>query len=338
MVVTTIAAVLATTPAVAQPADPPSDASVEMQRYQELGAEAAAAEEDLSEAQAELQTRQRQQETTEAALTRAIQTAEATQNSEQEFRAEVDTFVAAAFHGASTNQLSAVLTSDSPQDMLDQVSALNNLASDKIQALEHLRIAREQAAAAHDAAAEAQRQARTATEAAQDAVFTVRQRQGQLEQQIAGVRQALDALSAAERTRLNTVKDTGSYAGPTGAANNALQAALSRRGSEYEWGATGPDEFDCSGLTSWAYRQAGVSIPRTSRRQYTIGKPVGINELAPGDLLFFDDGSGNPGAIHHVGMFVGNGKMVDAPTEGQLVDVRSMRGDGHFIGARRIVG
>ena len=60
--------------------------------------------------------------------------------------------------------------------------------------------------------------------------------------------------------------------------------------------------------------------------------------LLPGDLVFYDDGSGDPAIIHHVGMFVGDDEIVDAPTEGQLVDVRSMRSDGHYIGARSIVG
>jgi peptidoglycan DL-endopeptidase CwlO len=72
--------------------------------------------------------------------------------------------------------------------------------------------------------------------------------------------------------------------------------------------------------------------------QYKVGRAVSANELQAGDLLFYDDGTGNPERIHHVGMYVGDGKMVDAPTEGQLVDVRAMRGDGHFIGARRIAG
>lgn len=175
-------------------------------------------------------------------------------------------------------------------------------------------------------------------ETAARAVASVRARQATLDQQIQQVRTALGQLPASEREQLGTVQDSGSYAGPPGAANDALQAALSKRGSEYEGGASGPDEIDCSGLTSWAYNQAGVSIPRTSRQQYGAGKPVGMNELRPGDLVFYDDGSGDPGAIHHVGMYVGDGKMVDAPTEGQVVDIRSIEGDGHYIGARRIVG
>lgn len=77
---------------------------------------------------------------------------------------------------------------------------------------------------------------------------------------------------------------------------------------------------------------------RSGKQQYGDGTPVVQSDLRPGGLVFYDDGSGDPGAIHHVGMYVGDGKMVDAPTEGQVVNVRSIEGDGHYIGARRIVG
>jgi cell wall-associated NlpC family hydrolase len=69
-------------------------------------------------------------------------------------------------------------------------------------------------------------------------------------------------------------------------------------------------------MTGWAYRRAGVTLPRTSRLQYGAGKAVPLNASLPGDLLFYDDGTGNPGAIYPVGMYVGGGKMVDAPTGG----------------------
>ncbi|MBA8824110.1 cell wall-associated NlpC family hydrolase [Saccharopolyspora lacisalsi] len=148
----------------------------------------------------------------------------------------------------------------------------------------------------------------------------------------------MEQLSAEKRTELSTVQDTGSYFGPPRAADTALQAALAKRGSEYEWGAEGPAEFDFSGLTSWAYEQAGIDIPPDEPDQYRAGRPVSRNELRPGDLLFYDDGSGDPSQIHHVGMYVGNGKIIDVPTEGQLVDVRSMESEGHYIGARRYAG
>ncbi|MGC7098212.1 NlpC/P60 family protein [Amycolatopsis lurida] len=339
-VIAATAAVLtiSVTPAGAQPADPPSDTSEAMRRYEQLGAEAAKADEDLTEAEDELKRRQAFQDQANADLATATETLGRAQGTEEEFRGEVDLFASASFRGAGMTRMSALLTSDSQQKFLDQMSALDLLATDKAEALEQFRGATAEASQARNTAAEAQKAAQEATDSAQRAADSVRDRKGELDQQIKEVRSALNQLAPGEKADLGKVKDTGSYLGPPGAANDALQAALAKRGSEYQWGATGPSEFDCSGLTSWAYKQAGISLPRTSRQQYTAGKPVALNALQPGDLLFYDDGTGDPGAIHHVGMFVGNGKMVDAPTEGQLVDVRSMKGDGHLMGARRIVG
>ena len=78
-------------------------------------------------------------------------------------------------------------------------------------------------------------------------------------------------------------------------------------------GAAGADRFDCSGLTSSAYRAAGVTIPRVSRAQWGAGPHVAVDRLLPGDLIFYGDNPSNPASIHHVGMYIGNGLMVHAP-------------------------
>lgn len=323
--------------ALAQPSDPP-DSEDPMQRYQALGAKAASAEEDLAEATAGLSRARDRQSKAENTSDEAVGAARRAKVAEDKLRARVDEFVTASYSGAQFDGMSALLGSDSAHDMLARSGYIDFLASSKNRALARMQSATKRATAARERARTAEQRAASATKDAASALSAVQRRKADLDEQIQQVRSALGALSAEQRGELGSVQDSGSYAGPPGAADEALQAALSRRGSEYEWGATGPNEFDCSGLTSWAYNQAGVSIPRTSRQQYTAGKPVSRNELVPGDLIFFDDGSGDPGAIHHVGMYVGDGKMVDAPTEGQVVDVRPMEGDGHYIGARRIVG
>lgn len=333
-----LAGALGAVPAAAQPPDPSPDSSDARQRYEQLGAKAAAAEEDLAEAEEELSNSQGKRQRANAELAAATTAVRKAQDAESRVRSKVDKFVIASYSGNPGNGVAVMLSSRSALDYLERMSMLEVLASDKNRALARLRDVVSKTSAARDSAARAQKQAKRSEETAQRAVDAVRSRQAKLDQQIQQVRTALSQLPASEREQLGTVQDSGSYAGPPGAANDAMQAALSKRGSEYEWGATGPDEFDCSGLTSWAYNQAGVSIPRTSRQQYGAGKPVARNELRPGDLVFYDDGSGDPGAIHHVGMYVGDGKMVDAPTEGQVVDVRSIEGDGHYIGARRITG
>ncbi|MFD4469308.1 C40 family peptidase [Rhodococcus sp. NPDC058505] len=92
----------------------------------------------------------------------------------------------------------------------------------------------------------------------------------------------------------------------------ALDAALSKLGAPYVWGATGPNSFDCSGLVQWAYRQAGVSVPRTTHDQVNAGSPVGRGDLQPGDVVLFS-------GAEHVGLYAGDGTVVHAPTTGQPV-------------------
>jgi cell wall-associated NlpC family hydrolase len=115
------------------------------------------------------------------------------------------------------------------------------------------------------------------------------------------------------------------------AAQKAVDTALAQRGDMYLYGATGPDRFDCSGLTSFAYKAAGVSIPRTSKAQSTFGTPVSMGNLQPGDLVFFYS------PVSHVGMYIGNGQMVHSSSAGKPVSVVSLDSMPSFSGARRVV-
>lgn len=95
-----------------------------------------------------------------------------------------------------------------------------------------------------------------------------------------------------------------------------VDAARSRIGSPYAYGATGPSTFDCSGLTSWAYSQAGKSIPRTSQAQAAAGQQVSLNDLQPGDIIAYYGGAS------HVAIYSGNGMMIDALNSGSTVTER----------------
>jgi peptidoglycan DL-endopeptidase CwlO len=111
------------------------------------------------------------------------------------------------------------------------------------------------------------------------------------------------------------------------AARKAVAVALAQLGSPYVWGTEGPTTFDCSGLTSFAYAAAGVTIPRVSRAQfaaYAALRRVDPMKLLPGDLVFFADSPRDPTTIHHVGMYIGRGLMVHAPQTGDVVRVASI--------------
>jgi peptidoglycan DL-endopeptidase CwlO len=122
---------------------------------------------------------------------------------------------------------------------------------------------------------------------------------------------------------------------PTAAA--AVRAALDQIGKPYRWGATGPEAFDCSGLVRWAYAQAGLALPRTSREQWWAGRPVDAGGLRPGDLVFWATDPTNPATIHHVGIYVGQALMVHAPHTGAHVRVDPLR-QGGYAGATRPAG
>jgi len=111
----------------------------------------------------------------------------------------------------------------------------------------------------------------------------------------------------------------------------ALRFALTRRGDPYVWGAAGPGSFDCSGLVLWAYAQVGISLPHFTGDQWNMGVHVSRADLQPGDLVFFYPDIG------HVGLYIGNGLMVDAPNFGEVVQVEPVMWDV-YVGAVRIVG
>jgi cell wall-associated NlpC family hydrolase len=108
----------------------------------------------------------------------------------------------------------------------------------------------------------------------------------------------------------------------------AISTALAQVGAPYVWGSSGPDGFDCSGLTSFAYAAAGVSLPHSSGGQSQLGTPVSRAELAPGDLVFFYS------PISHVGLYIGDGMMVHARTYGQPVAVTSVDQAGYNTAVR----
>jgi cell wall-associated NlpC family hydrolase len=114
----------------------------------------------------------------------------------------------------------------------------------------------------------------------------------------------------------------------------AITAAQSRLGAPYVWGATGPSTFDCSGLAQWSYAAAGVALPRTSREQWFVGPHPSLDQLQPGDLLFWATNTTDPSTIHHVAIYLGGGYMIEAPHTGAVVHVTAVYLDG-FIGATR---
>ncbi|MEY9947403.1 NlpC/P60 family protein [Kitasatospora sp. GAS1066B] len=122
-----------------------------------------------------------------------------------------------------------------------------------------------------------------------------------------------------EVSRSSTRADLAALPQASGQAGAAVQAALSRLGDPYYWGASGPNAFDCSGLMQWAYEQAGIQLPRTSQEQATVGTAVpGLAQAQPGDLVIYNAEDGPEG---HVGIYIGNGEVAHAPHRGAVVRI-----------------
>ena len=142
---------------------------------------------------------------------------------------------------------------------------------------------------------------------------------------------AAAAAAAAKHTLVQTVA-LPETSGGSAAARRAVAAAMSRLGDRYVFGATGPSRFDCSGLVQWAYRQAGIGTTHYTGTLWNDYRHIPESQLRPGDLVFFYRDH------HHVGIYIGNGLMVNAPHTGDVVRIASVSGHGHYSGAVRVVG
>ncbi len=261
--------------------------------------------------------------------------------------------------GTSLTQLDVLLTSSSADDLVSSMGTLDAIAG-------RTNVALSEVAEASTLAEDTRAEAREAREKAEQSVEDIEAQQKDLEVRIADFQAQFAALDAAQRAvverahgdsqpvRASRAERTAPAAAapgaapapaapaapaapsgapaPSGAAQIAVDTALAQVGDRYVWGAGGPDAFDCSGLTSYAYAAAGVSLPHSSRSQSQMGRAVSRAELQPGDLVFFYS------PVSHVGMYIGNGQMVHASTSSQPVKVASVDSMGGYNSARRITG
>ena len=151
---------------------------------------------------------------------------------------------------------------------------------------------------------------------------------------------AAAAAAAAERARASSTSSAppSSYTGSAASTSQgdiAADFALSQIGKPYQWGAAGPSTYDCSGLAMVAWSQAGVSLLHYTGDQWNEGTHVPLSDMERGDLIFYATNNSDPATIHHVGIYIGGGQMVDAPYTGVDVRIDSIYQPGEPIGAVR---
>ena len=269
-----------------------------------------------------------QQDAAEAA---AVQAA-AAQAALSLFEPQLRAIAQSGYTGKSQSRVAAFLTSNSADELVQQMTTLDMIAH-------HTNGVVAEVAAAQAVANQAQADADAAAATAQAGLDQLQAQQAEVKKKVADYQATFARLTAAEQATV-----TAALAGPAlrtpavgslppapgPAAAVAVRTALAQVGDPYVWASSGPDGFDCSGLTSYAYSAAGVALPHSSRSQSALGVDVARADLQPGDLVFFYS------PISHVGIYIGNGMMVHARTFGQPVAVTTVDQRGYRF-AKRVV-
>ena len=331
-------------------ADPADDA---LAKLNELSRQAEPTTEAMHSAQLDLNNKLAVQQAADTKHAADVAAVESATSQLATFQSSVDKLAAAQYMGGRTDGLDAMLTATSPQGLIDQLAVQRVMAAEMSAQMKSYREIGQQAALAEEASAKSAAEAKTAAEQAAAVRADLQSKQSQLQIQIAVVKSQYLALTPNQRAALSALPpapaappaappqalppagdpsilaaapggipagdvappEAAIAAAPGGQAAVAVQSALSRIGSPYSWGGSGPNAFDCSGLVMWAYQQAGISLPHSSQALAQGGQAVSMSEMQPGDLVtYYSDAS-------HVGMYIGDGMMVHASTYGTPVRV-----------------
>lgn len=298
----------------------------------------------------------------QAAATRATAALAAARGKLSDSQSNVTQFAVAAYEGGGNNSLVGLIADGSAGDYVSQVSSMQAVSASQARALAQVDAAQRVEEAARATASAALSQQKAATDAmaasrsrilaaaakektllsslqAREAaiVKAAKQRAARLAalQEQARLRAAQQATAAAARSLSAPVGPvTVPVVSGSGGAQVAVQWAYREIGKPYQWAAAGPDSFDCSGLTQYVWGKAGVYLGHYTGDQWNEGMHVSRDQVQPGDLVFFAYNTSQPSTIHHVGIYVGGGEMIDAPYTGAYVRKEpAFRSD--YIGAVR---
>jgi len=279
----------------------------------------------------------------------------------QEILSSVDDLARATYTSGGIDTSLQVLLADDPTEFLAQAAALDQVAQSQASSLRRTQTARLRLAQSEAAVEDKESIAQSYRDEMSNAKNEADEQLGAAENILANLeeeeRQRLAALAEEERRQsqaaasaataaLNQAPSSGSSgSGPSSAGGGytggsraaaAVSYALAQVGNRYVAAAAGPDAFDCSGLTMTAWRQSGVSLPHYSYSQFSSTRRIPVSEAQPGDLVFYF-GSG----AHHVGLYIGGGKMVHAANPGDGVRIDDIMGPWYgerFSGIGRVVG
>ena len=251
------------------------------------------------------------------------------------------------YEGGPSGALEMVLSAKSLGQIESTLQYLKSTESDQAKVFERLAVDRRQLSLKLAALDKARRQVSEDESRLAELKSSIQDKMASQQHEIDRLQAAIRRARQRERARLAAQRRAAAESQPAAAqvaapapppapsvaavapnAQTAVDTALAQVGKPYQWGAAGPESFDCSGLTMYSWAAAGVSLPHSSSAQYSVTRHVSLSSVQPGDLLFYYS------PVHHVAMYIGGGRMVEAPYTGASVRVASLR-TSNLVGVGR---
>ncbi|MFE0135347.1 C40 family peptidase [Streptomyces sp. NPDC059037] len=244
-----------------------------------------------------------------------------------DLRSGLGSMASAQYRSGGIDPSVQLFLSADPDDYLDKASTMDQLSSQQVEALKKVQ----------DKQRTLAQERKEASDKLSDLAETRKElgkKKKEVQSKLGAAQKLLNTLTAKEKAELAAKEqrasrtagdrvDLGKEAPASQRGQAALSAAATQLGKPYVSGGSGPNSYDCSGLTQWGYNQAGVQITRTTYTQQNDGTKIGRSELKPGDLVFFN-------SLAHVGFYAGNGQVLHAPKPGAVVRYESMSTIGSF--------
>jgi len=302
---------------------PAAAESAPLKELRSLARQAEQTAERMHNASDNLRAARKAEKKARAAIAKAIKARKAAERRRIGMQEPVNNLAAINLRNGNQIGVMTVLMSTTPQEILDQSRSEAAITQTTANLIYQYSSAQKDAIKARKIAEKNRQEAIRQAAKARKAQDALEKERIALRKKIANVKRKFASLPPHLADEWKTVKlpkgfDPQIAFGRNLLGNKALQIAMTRIGSPYAWGATGPNAFDCSGLVYWAYRQLGVTLPRSSQAMAAGGLAVPLNDIQPGDLvIYYGDNS-------HVGLYAGNGNILHAPTFGQTVTLTPM--------------
>ncbi|KUN72573.1 hypothetical protein AQJ46_12145 [Streptomyces canus] len=250
-----------------------------------------------------------------------------------ELREKMGPLAAAQYRSGGIDPSVELFLSGDPDDYLDHAAMLDRTNSRQADALRAMQAKQRELTQERE---DAQKRLKSLEETRAKAAAKKDEVQGKLTK----ARKLLNSLTAEQRARMEAAQEQddassgasdspASYDGPaSGRAKTVIEFAYAQLGKPYEWGSTGPNSYDCSGLVGASWRSAGVSLPRTVKQMYDAGRKVSRSDLQPGDIIYWYNDN------QHNGMYVGDGKAIHAPRTGKNIEIVPLDSMPFFAASR----